>query len=610
MRVLLILALLPGVTLAHEGHAPLPTKGAIVKGDRLMLSASASQAIGVQFGKVELAEVRESIRAVASVELPWSQQAYVTTLIAGRIESVLVKPGESVSAGQELARVSGIELETLQLALLQANKEKALTDQLLAGQTTAGEVISGKLMLQTRTDARQQAIRFKVAWEKLKAIGLTDDALWQVCRSGTTVAAVSILAPIDGVVSRADVRAGQIVQPTDHLYHIVDPSRVWVVAKVLEADVGSVKIGQPVEVTFAALPGRLFQSTVDHLELRINADRTLSVKSVLQNSGDLRPGLFGRVRIVVDSTKAVVCPRESLADGFAFVQQSTGNLIRKPVNVAVMRGGQAEIADGLFPGDKVVTVGSHELSALFARPTTKAAADVQPMIRATQGQIEVPTDQKAFASAPIEGRIRRIFVEHGQRVHKGQILAELDSLSFRNLQLDLLQARTNLDEATQNLARLESLRDSVVRKEFWKAQSERDQLRYSVTSLENQLALLGADDQGPFVPIRAPAAGLICDFTLIPGQVVARNDSLFELHNLTTVWARAYLFAHDAAQVAVGQAVQVGLASDPRFSAPATIERLHPLLVSGNRALAVWLELDNPDLRLKEGMAAIIKLGI
>ena len=64
-----------------------------------------------------------------------------------------------------------------------------------------------------------------------------------------------------------------IVQPTEHLYHIVDPSRVWIVAKVLEADAGKVKVGLPVEAMFAALPGQVFKSTVDHVELRLNPDR-------------------------------------------------------------------------------------------------------------------------------------------------------------------------------------------------------------------------------------------------------------------------------------------------------------------------------------------------
>jgi len=609
MRAFLILVLLPGLALAHEGHAPLPTKGATVKGDRLLLSASAAKSIGVRTAKVELAKVQQVIRAVGSVELPWSQQAYVTTLIAGRIERVLVKPGEAVKAGQVLASVSGMELETMQLALVQACKEKSLAERVLKGQEAAGEGVAGRMLLQSRTEAQQQATRFKVAREKLKAIGLTDDELQRICDTGETIPAVPIRSPIEGIVSRADVRTGQIVQPSEHLYHIVDPSRVWIVAKVLETDAASVKVGQPLEVTFAALPEKVFRGAVDHIDLRLNEDRTLSVKAVLENSGSLRPGMFGRVRIELAASKAVVCPSDAVIDGFALVQQSPGSYVRRPVEVAAVRGNQAEIADGLFPGDLVVTVGSHELAELFARPAIAKPPVSQKAIRTALGQIEVPTDQKTFASAPIEGRVRRILVEHGQHVRKGEVLAELDSLPLRNLQLDLLQARTSLEQATQNFSRVEALGDSVPRKELWTLQTERDTLRQSVTSLQRQLAILGASQDESLLPIRAPADGLVREFALIPGQVVNRHDQLFELINADKVWARAYLFEQDAARIKTGQAVRVGLPSDPQFSAPAKIERLDPVLLAGNRALAVWTELDNPNLQLKEGMAATVTLG-
>jgi cobalt-zinc-cadmium efflux system membrane fusion protein len=613
MRFLIIVALLPGVALAHEGHAPLPTKGATVRGDRLMLSASASKAIGVQVAKVELAEVRQTIRAVGSVELPWSQQAYVSTLIPGRIEQVLVKPGEAVKAGQELARVSGMELENLQLALLQALKQKTLAVQVLQGQEAAGEGIAGKVLLESRTEAQRQATRYQVAWEKLKAIGLGDETLQRVCETGETAGALPIVSPIDGIVSIADVRTGQIVHPTEHLYHIVEGSRVWIVAKVLEADAGLVKIGMPLEVTFAMLPDA-YEAAIDHIDLRLNSDRTLSVKAVLDNTtGALKPGMFGRVAIQLASAKEVVCPTEALirdAQTYVLVEQSAGNYIRKPVVVKSERGRQAVIEDGLFPGDKVVTVGSHELAALFAKDAAAKPPTSQPPAGTTaQAQIELPTDQKTFASAPIEGRIKRILVEHGQRVRKGEVLAEIDSLPFRNLQLELLQARTNLQQASRNLAMVESLGDSLARKELWRLQTERDTLRQTVASLERQLALVGASETEAVLPIRAPADGLICEFDLIPGQVVARQDQLFELHNPTKVWARAYLFEQDATRVSAGQAVQIGLASDSTFAASARIDRLDPMLLAGNRALAIWTELDNPNSQLKEGMAATVRIA-
>ena len=191
-----------------------------------------------------------------------------------------------------------------------------------------------------------------------------------------------------------------------------------------------------------------------------------------------------------DQHRDVVCPTEALIDGFALVQQSTGNFVRKPVVVEAVRGSQAEIKDGLFPGDKVVTVGSHELAALFAKLPAKHTSSTQSTGTTAQGQIELPTDQKTFASAPIEGRVRRILVEHGQHVRKGEVLAELDSLPLRSLQLDLLQARTSLCKQQRTSRAWKRLGDTVARKEYWKLQTERDKLRQTVSSLEKQLSIL------------------------------------------------------------------------------------------------------------------------
>jgi len=628
MRLWMAFFLLPSVALAHEGHAPLPTKGATVQGDRLMLSASASKAIGVQLAKVELAQVRRTVRAVGSVELPWSQQAYVSTLIGGRIDQVLVKPGESVTARQELARISGTELESLQLEMLQAASEKSFAEKLLKGQESAGEGIAGKALLQTRTEAQQQTARFNTAWQKLRAIGLNNATLRRICDTRETVASIPLLSPIGGIVAMADVRPGQIVQPTEHLYHIVDPTRVWIVGKVLEADAGQVKPGQQVEIVFASLP-ETFHAEINHVELRLNTDRTLSIKSLLaDHGGALKPGMFGRLEIQISSAKAVVCPLEALMNNGqgleALVQQSAGNYRRKPVVVASVRGRLAEIEDGLFPGDKVVTVGSHELAALFPKRPANRAPRVDPPLGVTaQGQVELPTDQKAFASAPIDGLVSRIVVEHGQRVEKGDLLAELESLPFQSLQLDFLQARTSLAQASLNLNRAQSLRDNLPIKDLWLLQTQFDTYRQSVASLRRQLKLIGVSDSdlatiekadlagslpdlSAMLSIRAPASGLVGDFDLIPGQFVASKTQLFELHNPRKVWVRAFVFEQDASHVKIGQVAQVGLASDPTFRVSGKVDRLDPVLLEGTRALSIWTELDNPDLKLKEGMAATV----
>lgn len=630
MRTLALLMLLPAVTLAHDDHDTLPTKGATVHGSRLLLSTTAVKALGLQLGRVELAEVESTIQAVGTVELPWSQQVEVSTLVAGRVEKVLVKPGEQVRAAQALATVSGAELERLQLEMLQAATEKASASRLLKGQESAGEGIAGKVLLQTRTEVQRQSSRFHAAWQKLRAIGMTGAELQQVCETHQTRPSISLLSPIGGVVALAEVRPGQIVTPAQRLFRVVDPSRVWLVAKVLEADAGRVHIGQRVEVSLAMLPEPL-QGRIDQVSLRLNSDRTLSVKALLDNpGGELKPGMFGRVAIQLTSAKAVVCPAEALIGTGrlrdALVRQAPGSFRLQPVVVASVRGQQAEIAEGLLPGDNVVTVGSHELAALFPqRARSHRDSPSLPTGVTAQGQLELPTDQKAFASAPIDGQVRRILVQLGQSVEKGQVLAELESLSFKTLQLDFLQARAQLEQATVNLQRARALGESLARKDLWQMESDHETQRQAVDSLRRQLLLVGLSDGelaalektdlagspqelSAVLPIRAPAAGLVGDFALIPGQFVTAQSQLFELHNPSKVWVRAFVFEQDASQVRVGQHVQVRLASDPAFRATGKVDRLDPLLLGGTRTLSIWTELDNPGLKLKEGMAATLSI--
>ncbi len=630
---------------AHEGHAPLPSKGATVRGDRLMLSPSASKAIGVTIGKVELADIQRVTHAIASVELPWSQQAFVTSLISGKVTHVLVKPGETVAAGQELARIESLELENLQLAMLQASTELSFTSRLLVRHERLGadNIIPGRVVLATRTEVRKNQARLNSAWQKMLTVGLARDTLRRIRVSGERIRTISITSPIAGIVSAADVRPGRFVQPNEHLFHIVDPSRVWVVGKILEADAGQMRSGLPLRVTFAMLPDKQFTAPVDHVELKLNENRTLSVKAYLDNpDGSLKPGMFGRVQIQTGGEKAVVCPKNALIrDGltrYALVQESAGRYVRKRVDIGLAVGPMVEIKDGLFPGDRVVTTGSHELAALFGSDASKTQAGTENMgprrpsaarVTIAQGRIELPTDQKRFASAPIDGRIRRILVEHGQRVEQGQVLAEVESMEFQSLQLKLLEARATLAQASANLQRLNTLAqaNAIAQKDLWELQSQHGVYKHSAEALRHKLSLIGlsakeidrieqtdiANLDSPkeltaVLPIRAPGDGLIAQFDIIPGQVVEADRSLFEIHNPSKMWVQAYLFEQDALGIEVGQPVQVSLVADPAFRATGSVDRVNPVLASGSRALSIWIELDNADLRLKEDMSAVVAI--
>ena len=632
---------------AHENHAPLPTKGVTIAGDTIMLSDKARAAIGLTTAKVELDDIHRTVTVNARVELPWHAQAMITSLVPGRIDRVLVRPGEAVASGQELARVVSTELASLQLALLQARAEVGLARKVLDQRTTLDQqgVIAGKTLLEAQATLAEKSAALEIARQKLLALGLDDATIRQVEQDGQTFPHVSIISPLGGIITHADVRIGQAINATDHLYHVVDPSTVWIVGDVLESDVQFLEKGQPVEASFAALPGKKLQGRIDHLRQKMNRQtRTLGVVIAVENpGGHLRPGMFGRVRISVQVKKeAIVCPTDTVVrsrtGAYLLVQRIPGKYENRLVKLGLTEGENVEVLDGAFPGDQVVLVGNALLAALLGNehkarvggdPVEEPEQTHQGVISVALGTIELPTDQQSLATPQIEGRVHRILVTPGQQVAAGDVLAEVDSLQLRNIQLDLLQTLAQARLAENWLEQVKALggQGVVPKREMWERQSKAETLRLQAETVKRQLAFLGlapetierlervdltqpdsATNLVKTVPVRAAASGRIVSLNLVPGQVVHPGEALFEIHDLSRVWVKGYVYERDAARVGIGQPARVQFAAFPDLEASGNVVRISPLMDENERVLPVWVEVANPDHLLKDGMMARVTL--
>ncbi len=639
------MVLVPATALAHENHAPLPTKGVTVAGNNILLSDKARVAIGLTTAKITFADLHRTIEVNARVELPWHQQAMITSLVPGKIDQVLVRPGETVTVGQELARVVSMELEAIQLAMLQAASEVDLAEKLVKQRRglDAEGVIAGKSVLEAETTLAQKTAELRIAEEKFRALGISGNTLKTIRTSGQPLRFISITSPIAGIITHADVRIGQVVKTTDHLYHVVDPSRVWIVGEVLESDVRHLDKGQPVAARFAAYPEREFDGVIDHVRLKMDRRRrTQSVVIAVENRvGLLRPGMSGRVGIAVRIAKdAIVCPADAIIKSrsgrYVLVERSLGKYENRPVKLGLAKGKQVEVLEGIFPGDRVVVTGAYLLASLLGNEHKARTSVAKESVREASGSgrqlitvadaiVELPTDRQAFAGPRIEGRIHRVHVEPSQRVEAGQVLAEVDCLELRTVQLDLLQACSRLRLTEQSLARLEPLgqRSITPRRRIWELQNQREMLLHQIGSLKRKLAFFGLTEKevGELeqidlaqkdseanllsrVPIRAPASGWIVGFHVVPGEVVQPEDQLFEIHDLSKVWVKGYVFERDAAQVAVGQPARVTFSAFPDLEVIGTVVRIAPMMDESERVLPVWVEVDNPERLLKEGMLA------
>lgn len=86
------------------------------------------------------------------------------------------------------------------------------------------------------------------------------------------------------------------------------------------------------------------------------------------------------------------------------------------------------------------------------------------------------------------------------------------------------------------------------------------------------------------VPVRAPAAGSIASFRVVPGQIVHPEEPLFEIQDLTRVWVKGFVYESDANRVRLGQTVHLRFTAYPELEACGTLVRISPVMHESMRA--------------------------
>jgi len=484
--------------LAHEGHDALPRKGVSVKGDTVALTVDARKALDVKTTPVEKRTLERTVLAPAAVVLRPEAHAFASALLPGRIERVLVTPGQQVQAGDMLALVRSPELERLQTEGVTARLELELAEtKLKQAEALARDKLGAPLdLLAARNRRQEKANALRLAQLKLQALGvdLTSQPPSPDRRGGQggEVAAghglLPIRAPLAGVVAHLDIAPGIVIEPDQHLFEIAAPARVWLRADVPEAYVRQIAVGNDVYVRLQNAHGlarvaRPESSTeVAHLQtsttpvensgraalrgvLRARQGR-VEVKTLAEpawidvTDAALTPGMAGHARIVVERRPDVLCVPENAVtrdgmESFVFVQTEPGKYERTRVGTGLAAGGWVQITGGLFVIDEVVTQGQRQLASLFVqgvlRPSPQARKNaglrVEPVGRrpiATtielDAVLEAPPQNRAVVASPLAGKVTQLFVAEPRDVSPGEPLAGLASLEFQNLQLELIQA--------------------------------------------------------------------------------------------------------------------------------------------------------------------------
>ena len=192
---------------------------------------------------------------------------------------------------------------------------------------------------------------------------------------------VGVTAPVGGVINDRPVSLGDSVEPNTELFHIVDLSRVIVVAQVYEEDIAKLMLGQEARVVALSYPTNAFDGKVTFIGLELDPDtRTLPVWLAVQNpDGKLRAEMFVKSAVLLGkSSDVLTVPKAAVLSeaGEKFVFVRTGDTFNR---VDIQTGAEddryVEVKDGLVPDDEVITQGQRELYTAWLTGGKAPAAD-------------------------------------------------------------------------------------------------------------------------------------------------------------------------------------------------------------------------------------------
>jgi cobalt-zinc-cadmium efflux system membrane fusion protein len=302
---------------------------------------------------------------------------------AGRVTKLLARPGDSVTQGQPLFVIEAADTVQAQndfiTAMTGLNKARSALDLAQLQHKRAKDLFEGKAvplkdfqqaeatLIQAQNDLRSTETALEAARNKLRILGLTDEAITAFQEKGRINPETTILAPIAGTVVQRKIGPGQYVNSgaSDPVFVIGDLSTVWLTAFVRETEASAVSVGQELTFNLLALPGRTLIGRINYVAAAIDpATRRLTVRATVDNaSGQLKPEMFATVTIYAPGEQpSVGVPKQALIyEGDqvrVWVAHEDKSIELRQIKTGLTNGDLVEVHGNLRPGEQIVTKGS------------------------------------------------------------------------------------------------------------------------------------------------------------------------------------------------------------------------------------------------------------
>ena len=303
-------------------------------------NAKAQSVIELTATDVVKAQVKELAMGLPiSGSLKAANSAIIKARVPGELQGLTVREGDSVKAGQVIARIEVTEY---------AARQQQAQDQADAAKT---QIVIAQRQFDNNKALVDQGFISKTALDTSLATLNSAQATHRAALSNVDIAKKAMLdtvlrSPISGVVSQRLAQPGERVGVDTRVVEVIDISRMELEANISAADALSVKVGQTavLQIEGSATP-------VSSQVVRINPNTQAGSRNVLvyfsiAKASGLRQGLFAQGSLGTASVSALTVPLSAVRNDkpTPYVQILDGNIV-KHVSVEMAQRGEV-VTDG------------------------------------------------------------------------------------------------------------------------------------------------------------------------------------------------------------------------------------------------------------------------
>jgi cobalt-zinc-cadmium efflux system membrane fusion protein len=372
-------------TVAHAADAAPPqAPAAAALADKNSVDLSDSQLDSVKVVPLEDREFPVEKEAIGSIDFDEDMAVQVFTPYQGRIIGLFASLGDDVKKGQTLFTIDSPDLLQAESTLIAAAGVLELTTRNLARLTDLHKslAVSQRDVDQATSDHQTAEGNLRAGRDAVRIFGKTDADIDRIIANRSADPTLVVQSPITGRITARNAAPGLFVQPGNAPapYTVADTDLMWMLAQVPEADSPAFRVGQPMQVTLNAFPGRVFDGKIITIGPSVDPNtRRVFVRSEIKDpQHTLRSGMFANfvIRVGPPAHSPGIPPDGVVREGDGtmtiWVTADRRRFTRRTVKIGSLSGGYRQILEGAQVGELVATEGALFLSNALA---TASAAE-------------------------------------------------------------------------------------------------------------------------------------------------------------------------------------------------------------------------------------------